>query len=144
MAGGAVFSNPAGVMGLGKSWSSVDAEYVAGGAIAAGTAVTFQSDGKVITATTGVATGLQAGVATNDAAATETVHVVHLGLVYVKSDAGVTAGLPLIRSTAVAGNVMAATAQTAGGVIGTAIQAVSADKSGYVLAFIVPATLKTA
>lgn len=131
-------------MGLGKSWSGVDAEYVAGGAISAGMAVTFASNGTVIAATTGVATGLQAGIAMNDAVATETVHVLHLGLVYARSDASITAGAAVTRSTAVAGNVMLAVAQTAGGVIGTAVQASAADKAGYTLIFVVPTTLKTA
>lgn len=131
-------------MGLGKTWSGVDAEYVAAGAILTGQAVTFNAAGQILAATTGVATGLQAGIAMNDAVATETVHVLHLGLVYARSDAAITAGAPVIRSTAVAGNVMIATAQTAGGVIGTAVQASAADKAGYTLIFVVPTTLKTA
>lgn len=131
-----IFSNPLGAMEGTKNWSGLDNEYKAGAAITAGQLLSYQTDGSVIPTTTSVATGLTAGVANEAKSTGQLVSVRQFGLCYVASDTGVVAGDPLSRSGSNAGQVAGHATITAGATVGSAVQAVSADKSGFVLAHI--------
>lgn len=140
MAGGSMFSNPAGAMGQAKSWSVLSADYVSNAAFVALTPAVFSTTATVGPTATGSTLSLQAGVFLNSGASGEIANVVHLGVTYVACDTGVASGDALQRSSSNAASVQKSAATSTGmdGTIGFALEAVSATKTGYVLAFINP------
>ena len=145
MASVGLISNPAGVAPPGgltaaqnRTFSSFTAEYVASAAISARQAVYLDTNLKATKAATNTARELVIGVALNDAAAGEIVHVVHMGVAKVKCEASVAAGVLLMRSGSTAGSVDTATSTSDDAEGGFLAVSLTAESGGELYCFVAP------